>query len=97
MEDLGKVPQLVADNMRDSSVTDNGGMDDYAGISVVQLHALQNAVLPVGDILQQCKRRLRILCGGKHHAVVRMHNLTSLPLRQLSGVLRADSAGAEGF
>ena len=28
--DLGKVPQLVADNMRDSSVTDNGGMDDYA-------------------------------------------------------------------
>ena len=28
--DLGKVPQLVADNMRDAAITANGGMDDYA-------------------------------------------------------------------
>lgn len=30
VEDLRKVPQLVADEMRDTDVTANGGMDDYA-------------------------------------------------------------------
>ena len=30
VEDLRKVPQLVADDMRDTAVTSNGGMDDYA-------------------------------------------------------------------
>ncbi|MBD5102031.1 MAG: extracellular solute-binding protein [Subdoligranulum sp.] len=30
VEELRKVPQLVADDMRDTTVTANGGMDDYA-------------------------------------------------------------------
>lgn len=30
VEDLRKVPQLVADDLRDPNVTANGGMDDYA-------------------------------------------------------------------